>query len=69
MPRLGGRQLAEALRSAGSQVPVLFTSGYSAESASGAAKFPSGVKFLQKPWTLTDLFASVRQALDGSSER
>jgi len=65
MPRLGGRQLAEALRGGGSQVPILFTSGYSAESATGAAKFPSGVKFLQKPWTLTDLFASVRQALEG----
>jgi PAS domain S-box-containing protein len=67
MPKLGGRQLAQALRKEGSQVPILFTSGYSAESASGAAKLPPGVEFLQKPWTVTDLLALVRKLLDEQS--
>jgi two-component system cell cycle sensor histidine kinase/response regulator CckA len=65
MPKLGGRQLVEALRQEGSSVPVLFTSGYSADTVSGAAPFPLGVNFLQKPWTLDDLFARVRYLLDG----
>jgi CheY-like chemotaxis protein len=65
MPKLGGRQLAEALRQMGSNVPILFTSGYSPESASGAAGLMRGVGFLQKPWVLTDLFSRVRSLLEG----
>ena len=64
MPKLGGRQLAEALRQEGADVKILFTSGYSPQSAS-PIEFPSGVAFLQKPWTLTDLFVRVRTLLDG----
>ncbi len=64
MPKLGGRQLAEALRQDGSEVPILFTSGYSPESASRGVEFPTGVAFLPKPWTLTDLFVQVRTLRD-----
>jgi CheY-like chemotaxis protein len=64
MPKLGGRQLAEALREEGAAARILFTSGYSPQSASHAADFPAGVAFLQKPWTLTDLFRQVRMLLD-----
>lgn len=64
MPKLGGRQLAEAIREAGIQVPLLFTSGYSAETTADGYSLPSGVQFLQKPWTLDDLLASVRRSLD-----
>jgi CheY-like chemotaxis protein len=65
MPKLGGRQLAEALRAEGSRVQVLFTSGYSADTV-GGGEFPASVSFLQKPWTLSDLFARVRELLDAS---
>ncbi len=64
MPNLGGRQLVEALRAEGSGVRVLFTSGYSSDTVSGDSEFPPGVAFLQKPWTLDDLFARVRELLD-----
>ncbi len=65
MPKLGGRQLAQALHQEGANVRILFTSGYSPESAFRASKFPAGVAFLQKPWTLTDLLVQVRSLLDG----
>ncbi|MEX2047992.1 MAG: PAS domain S-box protein [Gemmatimonadota bacterium] len=66
MPKLGGRQLAEALRGEGATVPVLFTSGYSPDSAAGWSQFPEGVAFLQKPWTLKDLLGRVRALLDAN---
>jgi PAS domain S-box-containing protein len=64
MPKLGGRQLVEAMRSEGSDVQVLFTSGYSTDTVNGAGDLQPGVAFLQKPWTLDDLFARVRDLLD-----
>jgi CheY-like chemotaxis protein len=65
MPKLGGRQLAQAIRAEGARVKVLFTSGYSADTVSDDGEFPDGVWFLQKPWTLDDLFTRVRDVLDG----
>lgn len=65
MPKLGGRQLVDALRQEGSRVPILFTSGYSPGSGYRNGEFPAGVEFLQKPWTLTDLLVRVRELLDG----
>jgi CheY-like chemotaxis protein len=68
MPKLGGRQLAEALRARGANVPILFTSGYSSGSAYRQGDLPPGVSFLHKPWTLADLLAAVRALLDGASQ-
>lgn len=65
MPRLGGRQLAEALRLDGADVPVLFTSGSDAEALRGERGFLDGVPVLEKPWSLDGLFACVREILDG----
>jgi CheY-like chemotaxis protein len=64
MPKLGGRQLAAALREAGSTVPILFTSGYSPGSGLEEQALPPGVAFLMKPWSLSDLFGRVREMLD-----
>jgi CheY-like chemotaxis protein len=64
MPKLGGRQLAAALREAGSTVPILFTSGYSPGSGLEEQALPPGVAFLMKPWSLSDLFGKVREMLD-----
>jgi PAS domain S-box-containing protein len=66
MPNLGGRQLVEALRAEGETIPVLFTSGYSAESIASQGELPKGVAFLHKPWVLADLFTRVRGILDGT---
>jgi len=64
MPKLGGRQLAEALRGQGASVPILFTSGYSPSAAYREGELPAGVAFLHKPWTLHDLLSAVRERLD-----
>lgn len=64
MPNLGGLQLAQALRAAESDVPVIFTSGYSTESVLHDGELPPDVQFLHKPWTLSQLFSLVRSALD-----
>ena len=69
MPRLGGRQLADALRRSGATIPILFTSGYSPSSGTGSGPTPPDVGFLQKPWTLDDLYKEVRGLLDRRSQR
>jgi hypothetical protein len=63
MPKLGGRQLSEALQQEGRDVRMLFTSGYATEDIQQGGTFDPGV-VLPKPWTLTDLLATVRATLD-----
>jgi len=67
MPNLGGRQMAEAIRAAGSRVPILFTSGYSSDWIYGESGVPEQVQFLPKPWTLVDLYRTVREVINGSA--
>ena len=64
MPRMGGRQMVDVLRAEGVQVPVVVMSGYASEDDLGGRDLPTGVIFLQKPWTLSDLAARVREMLD-----
>jgi two-component system cell cycle sensor histidine kinase/response regulator CckA len=64
MPKLGGRQLFEALEREGMQVPFLFTSGYSAREVQTSEDVSDDVPLLLKPWTLIDLFTRVREVLD-----
>jgi two-component system, cell cycle sensor histidine kinase and response regulator CckA len=69
MPKMGGRKLVETLRAEGESVKVLFTSGHAADEMSGTDVLPNTVAFLQKPWTLDDLFSRVRATLDGAADR
>jgi two-component system cell cycle sensor histidine kinase/response regulator CckA len=64
MPNLGGRQLAEAMRAGGLDIPILIMSGYADTPTYRNADLPVGVEFLHKPWTLGDLFVKVRTLLD-----
>jgi CheY-like chemotaxis protein len=64
MPKLGGPELAAALRAEQAGVRLLFMSGNSSMEGGATGGFPERVAFLQKPWTLEDLFARVREALD-----
>lgn len=64
MPKLGGRQLYDALRQEGTTVPVIFASGYSAREVEESATLKPNVPFLHKPWTLTDLLVRIREVLD-----
>jgi CheY-like chemotaxis protein len=65
MPKMGGRELQEALIERGENVMFLFTSGYSAEEMHEGAALRPGTHLLQKPWTLAELLGKVREVLDG----
>ena len=64
MPRMGGPQLEKAMRQAGFDMPVVFTSGYPARTADEARLREGPVRFLAKPWTISELLRLVREALD-----
>jgi len=66
MPEIGGRQLAESVRSHRPEIRVLYTSGYTDD-----AVIHHGVEstdaFLQKPFTPLALARKVRAVLDGTT--
>jgi two-component system cell cycle sensor histidine kinase/response regulator CckA len=66
MPEMNGRELAARLRAEHPELKTLFVSGYSASALAPRGVLDEGVHFLQKPFSLEDLAASVRQALDAS---
>lgn len=66
MPGMGGRELAERLRSARPEAKVLFMSGYSHEAAPAGGLLGAS-PFLRKPFTEGELSAGVRAALDGTA--
>jgi CheY-like chemotaxis protein len=64
MPEMNGRELAARLRESRPELKALFVSGYSASALAPRGVLDEGVHFLQKPFSLEDLAASVRHALD-----
>jgi len=64
MPEMNGRELAARLRANRPDLKTLFVSGYSASALAPRGVLDEGVHFLQKPFSLEDLAASVREALD-----
>ena len=64
MPEMNGRELAARLRVSKPELKALFVSGYSASALAPRGVLDEGVHFLQKPFSLEDLAASVRGALD-----
>jgi len=63
MPRMGGEEALEAIRSIRPDVPVVVMSGYSEQEIGEI--FPNGTisSFLHKPFCSTDLLARVAEAL------
>lgn len=59
-----GLELAEELRRQRPDLPVLFASGYSGEHFQLQAGHTDNYRFLDKPYTLTDLLHAVRGILD-----
>lgn len=57
MPAISGPEVVDALRQQGRDVPVIMMS------AQPARRLPRGVRFLQKPFDLDDLFAAIDDAL------
>jgi signal transduction histidine kinase/ActR/RegA family two-component response regulator len=69
MPRMGGPELVRKLADAGSQVRVLFMSGYTDRAIVHQGVLDPGTEFLQKPFTAAALMRKVRAVLDAPGSR
>jgi CheY-like chemotaxis protein len=65
MPGLSGRQAAEKIKAARSEVEILFISGYTSEAIEKHGVLAPGAKFLSKPFTTEDLLRKIRDVLEG----
>jgi PAS domain S-box-containing protein len=64
MPEMNGRDLAEKLVPIVPSLKCLFMSGYTADVIAHHSVLDEGVHFIQKPFSLKDLTAKVRETLD-----
>jgi PAS domain S-box-containing protein len=64
MPGVTGRQVAERIKAARSELEILFISGYTDDAIARHGVLESGVQFLSKPFTPDDLLRKVREVLD-----
>ena len=64
MPEMNGRDLARHLIELYPNIKRLFMSGYTADVIAHHGVLEDGVNFLQKPFTIQDLAAKVREVLD-----
>jgi two-component system cell cycle sensor histidine kinase/response regulator CckA len=64
MPRMGGADLAEWLRSLDPHLKILFTSGYTHEPLTFLGDASNGINFLPKPYAPVALARKVREMLD-----
>jgi two-component system, cell cycle sensor histidine kinase and response regulator CckA len=65
MPGLTGRQAAERIKVARSEVQILFISGYVGDALARHGVFEPQARFLSKPFTADALLRKVREVLDG----
>jgi two-component system, cell cycle sensor histidine kinase and response regulator CckA len=64
MPEMGGRDLADFMRSISPDTKVIFCSGYTEDAASLQGSTGTSVTFLPKPYALATLARKVRSLLD-----
>jgi signal transduction histidine kinase len=64
MPRMGGKIMAEWLKTTYPDLKILFTSGYMDDAIAHHGVLETGVEFLPKPYTPTNLAHKVREMLD-----
>ncbi len=64
MPQMGGKVMAEWLKTTNPSLKILFTSGYTDDSFTQNGVLEPGVEFLPKPYTPTTLIWKVREMLD-----
>ena len=64
MPKMNGRDLAKKLLSLYPSLKHLFMSGYTANVIAHQGVLDEGVYFIQKPFSIKDLAAKVRDVLD-----
>jgi two-component system cell cycle sensor histidine kinase/response regulator CckA len=68
MPQMGGKIMAEWLKTTHADIKVLFTSGYTDETIVRHGVLELGVAFLQKPYTPVALARKVRELLDEKND-
>ncbi len=64
MPKLGGRELADAIRANRPDIRVLYVSGYTSDALMRQGVEQEVDSFLQKPFTPLTLARKVRMVLD-----
>jgi PAS domain S-box-containing protein len=67
MPEMNGLDLAKKLRSLYPQINCLFMSGYTANVIAHHGVLDEGVHFIQKPFSIPDLAAKVREVLESKT--
>ena len=63
MPEMNGRELAGRIRELYPEIRLLFMSGYPADVIAEQGVLDQGVQFIQKPFSMQDIAAKVREAL------
>jgi DNA-binding response OmpR family regulator len=66
MPQMNGRELVDRVTASRSGIKCLFMSGYTENVIAHRNVVEGGVHFLQKPFTMDELGAKVRQVLDST---
>jgi PAS domain S-box-containing protein len=66
MPGMNGRELAQRVSELRPNIKVLYMSGYTENVIGRDGTLDTGVRLLQKPFTLRDLKNTVREVLDSS---
>jgi signal transduction histidine kinase/CheY-like chemotaxis protein len=69
MPRLGGKELDEALRKLRPELPLLYMSGYPGHEVAERGLLDPAASFIQKPFAPEELVQRVRGMLDGRAPR
>ena len=64
MPQMGGKVMADWLRTTSPDLKILFTSGYTDDAIARHGVLEPGVAFLPKPYTPATLTRKVREMLD-----
>ena len=62
---MSGHQLARRLQAEKPALKVIYTSGYSAETAGREIALRSGENFVPKPFMINQLLDTIRRAIDG----
>jgi len=68
MPLMGGKMMAEWLKTSDPDLKILFTSGYTDDTISRHGVLATGIEFLSKPYTPATLSLKVREMLDAKNE-
>jgi CheY-like chemotaxis protein len=64
MPRMGGVEIHETIRSRRPDIPVIFCSGYTANLLEDELLLNPDTNFLRKPYTASELLATLQTAVE-----